>query len=229
MHPHVVIDLIAWAAAFAAGRYANALRKDAGAPLSAKPYPVAYFAWLACGTLAGAFGLGTLNLLLSDQPNIGRSVIGALAGGIVAVEAYKRLHDVSGSTGGAFVAAFSVGVCIGRIGCFMSGLDDFTHGTPSTLPWAVDLGDGVLRHPVQLYESIAMGVFALSYGIGLRVRARWAVVDGFYWMVLVYAAQRFVWEFFKPYGDVVGPLGLFQLVALALAAYAIAMLNRRVP
>ncbi len=34
----------------------------------------------------------------------------------------------------------------------------------------------------------------------------------------VYAAQRFVWEFLKPYPRVLGPLDLFQLLALVMIA-----------
>ena len=48
---------------------------------------------------------------------------------------------------------------VGRWGCFLSGLEDQTHGTPTALPWGHDFGDGMLRHPVQLYESFAMGLF----------------------------------------------------------------------
>ena len=43
---------------------------------------------------------------------------------------------------------------------------------------------------------------------------------GFYLFVGIYAVQRFAWEFLKPYGTVLGPLNLFHLLSLALAAYA---------
>ena len=36
----------------------------------------------------------------------------------------------------------------------------------------------------------------------------------------VYAAQRFLWEFIKPYGTVIGPFNLFHLICLGLLAYA---------
>jgi len=36
----------------------------------------------------------------------------------------------------------AVGIAVGRIGCFLTGLDDHTYGLPTTLPWAVDFGDG---------------------------------------------------------------------------------------
>jgi len=37
----------------------------------------------------------------------------------------------------------AIGVAIGRIGCYLAGLDDFTYGTPTALPWGHDFGDGV--------------------------------------------------------------------------------------
>jgi prolipoprotein diacylglyceryltransferase len=43
--------------------------------------------------------------------------------------------------------------CIGRVGCFLTGLADHTHGVATALPWAVGFGDGVGRHPTQLCES----------------------------------------------------------------------------
>jgi len=51
------------------------------------------------------------------------------------------------------------------------------------------------------------------------------VIDnGFYLAVGCYGLQRFVWEFFKPYGALVGPFTLFHLLSLALVAYAAFML-----
>jgi phosphatidylglycerol---prolipoprotein diacylglyceryl transferase len=48
--------------------------------------------------------------------------------------------------------------------------------------------------------------------------------NGFYALVLFYAVQRFLWEFLKPYGAVIGPFNLFHLVCAALALYALAMM-----
>ena len=45
---------------------------------------------------------------------------------------------------------------IGRIGCFQTGLSDRTYGKPASLPWGVDFGDRIFRHPTQLYEVVVM-------------------------------------------------------------------------
>ena len=51
-----------------------------------------------------------------------------------------------------------------------AGLLDPTYGVASTLPWARDFGDGIARHPVQLYESASMALvlFAVLWGFARR-------------------------------------------------------------
>ncbi len=82
----------------------------------------------------------------------GKSIVGGLLGGLVAVEFAKRRLGIVGSTGDAFVLPLAVGMSIGRVGCFLAGLADHTFGLPTSLPWGVDFGDGLPRHPTQLYE-----------------------------------------------------------------------------
>src|SRR6185312_11013974 len=128
---------------------------------------------------------------------------GALVGAIVGVEIYKAVRRIAGSTGGVFVGSFSLGLVVGRLGCLFAGLPDGTYGAPSRLPWAVDLADGIGHHPVQLYESAAMAVFLGAYLAGLAGHRPWAMRRGFYALCVWYAAQRFLWEFLKPYPTVV--------------------------
>ena len=47
------------------------------------------------------------------------------------IEAFKRFTGVTGSTGIVFAAPFAATVAVGRLGCFFSGLADFTYGTPT--------------------------------------------------------------------------------------------------
>ena len=185
-----------------------------------------YAVALIAGAAAGGFGAGTLNLWLSGEGGAGRSILGALAGAILAVELFKAVRGIRGSTGIIFVPAFATSVAVGRWGCFLSGLEDQTHGTPTALPWGHDFGDGVLRHPVQLYESLVMGGFlALAlYLIGRR--SPFFLRNGFYLMVLVYAGQRFLWEFLKPYQTLIGPFNLFHFLCAGLMIYSLVMIAR---
>ena len=218
---HTVFDVLAW---FAAGAAMLWLVRIERIEFPALVGTIGYLAPVVAGAGVGAFVFGTANLWLSGQTGFARSIEGGIAGGIIAVELYKRMHGITTRTGARFALPFAVGVAIGRIGCYLAGLDDFTYGTPTSLPWAHDFGDGVPRHPVQLYESAAMAAFALYYVIGVRRRDRFVIDNGFYLAVAFYGVQRFCWEFIKPYGTLIGPLSLFHLLSIALVAYAIGML-----
>jgi hypothetical protein len=216
---HAAFDLAAWGAggALSWALYRWRLRELTDA--LARRIDGGNFAALVAGALPGAWLAGSLNTLRGAQPALSHSVVGALAGAIVGVELYKALRGVKGSTGGVFVGPFAMGVVVGRFACLFTGLPDGTYGTPSSLPWAVDLGDGVGRHPVQLYESLAMALFLAAYLGGLARRAPWAMRRGFYALCLWYGLTRFAWEFLKPYPPVVGPLNIFHLLCGGLAAY----------
>ena len=128
----------------------------------------------------------------------GKTIVGGLLGGWVGVEVAKRIMRVTRRTGDAFVFPLILGIAIGRVGCFLTGLSDHTHGMATSLPWAVDFGDGVPRHPAQLYEI----AFLLVLGAVLivwsrRMRARWPG-DLFRWFLLGYLGFRFLVEFIKP-------------------------------
>ncbi|MFA9229587.1 MAG: prolipoprotein diacylglyceryl transferase family protein [Microgenomates group bacterium] len=185
-----------------------------------------YFPVLGLGILLGSVVLGSANLWLTGIPAIGRSILGALVGGVLAVEVYKTRRGITGSTGVILAPGFAGLVAVGRIGCALSGLEDNTYGTPTALPWSQDLGDGILRHPVAAYESLTMAAF-LAYALWAIARKdRYFLRHGFYLMVSTYAAQRFLWEFLKPYAAVIGPFNLFHLACLGLLAYAVTMIRR---
>ncbi len=221
---HRLFDLAAWAAGIGAGFAVSRWRL--GEAQAAVPRRHGYFIALAGGAILGAYLAGTLPTLAAGSPALSHSVVGALAGAILAVEIYKAAYGIKGSTGGVFVAPFAVGIVIGRWGCLFSGLPDGTYGAPTSLPWGVDLGDGVARHPVQIYESAAMLLFVSVYLAALARRADWAMRYGFYFMAMWYAAQRFAWEFLKPYPSVIGPFNLFHFICVGLFVYGLVWLAR---
>jgi len=226
MTVHLVFDLLAAALGMAAtlGVYRLRMRDRAEAALAEAG--AGYALALVAGAAIGGYGAGTLNLALTGVPGVGRSVLGALAGAILAVELYKRARGIRGSTGTVFVAGFATSIAVGRIGCFLSGLGDNTYGVPTALPWGHDFGDGVLRHPVQLYEAFAMASFLAVALAGFARRSPAFMVNGFYLCTGFYAAQRFLWEFLKPYASIAGPLNLFHLIALSLMVYSAVMIAR---
>ncbi|GAA4820448.1 prolipoprotein diacylglyceryl transferase [Sphingosinicella ginsenosidimutans] len=221
-HLHLLFDLLAWGSAAALGRLLYGWRlKAMAAPIAARIGPAYAFA-LAFGAIAGAWAAGSFNTGLMAVPHPSHSIAGALAGAILAVELYKWRRGIRISTGGIWVGPIALGIAVGRIGCFFAGVADETYGTPTTRPWGVDLGDGIARHPVQLYESAAMFGFLAIYLVALGRRARWTRTRAFYLFVMVYALQRFAWEFLKPYPRIAGPLDLFQLLCIAMIFYALA-------
>jgi prolipoprotein diacylglyceryltransferase len=217
---HAIFDIAAWMTA-AAGMYWLSHR---GLRFASQSFDLSYVAALVFGAGLGAYLFGSANLWLSGQSGIARSVEGALAGGIVAVEVFKWSAGITARTGARFALPLALGIAVGRLGCYFAGLDDFTYGTPTALPWAHDFGDGVLRHPVQLYESVAMGAFALLYLVAVLNRNAFVLTNGFYLLLVYYGAQRFLWEFLKPYGALIGQFTLFHLLSLSILLYAAVML-----
>lgn len=167
-----------------------------------------HVAWVGVGAIVGAalgaklaFWLDDPLAAFRDFPNLahlleGKSIIGALLGGLAGVELAKKIAGVRQSTGDAFVLPLTVGMCIGRIGCFMAGLSDHTYGNPTTLPWAVDFGDGQPRHPTQLYEiAFLLAQYAL---IHFRRAALVEPGDRFRAFMIGYLSFRLLVEFIKP-------------------------------
>jgi hypothetical protein len=220
-HPgwHIVFDAAAWISAAALARLLYRWRlKDRIAEATAVVGP-GYFIALGAGAVIGGYASGSLISLVGPAPTLSHSIAGVLAGAIIAVEAYKAARGIRTSTGAAFTGPLALGIAVGRWGCLFAGLPDGTYGAPTRLPWGVDLGDHIARHPVQVYESAAMAAFLVVYLLGLRARASWAMRRGFYVFCVWYGAQRLVWEALKPYPRLLWGLDLFQFIALGLIAY----------
>jgi len=216
---HTMFDLAAWLGGLGVSVLLYRWRlREAVAEVALK-VDGRYFAALGVGAVAGAWLAGSANTLRGSDPVLSHSIVGALVGAIVGVEIYKAARGIKGSTGGIFVGSFAFGAAVGRLGCFFAGLPDQTYGTPTSLPWAVDLGDGIGRHPVQLYESAAMALFLAVYLAALARRAPWAMRRGFYALCIWYGVQRFAWEFLKPYPRLIGPLNLFHVICAGLIVY----------
>jgi len=112
--------------------------------------------WLQMPALFVAHRHEPLTLLLGGQ-----SIVGGLIGGWLGVEIAKKLTHQHRSTGDRFVFPLLLGIAIGRIGCHIAGLADDTYGLPTTLPWGMNFGDGLRRHPTALYEILYCGLLAL--------------------------------------------------------------------
>jgi len=160
---HPVFETLAYASGYAVFRLNRALQGD----VVAEPQRWTVLAAAAVGALVGSRLLGLAEqwptvlqawqsghmLALFFSPG-GNTIVGGLLGGWLGVEIAKRMSGILRRTGDLFALPLCVGIAVGRIGCFLAGLADDTYGKPTSLPWAVNLGDGIGRHPVQIYEIL---------------------------------------------------------------------------
>jgi phosphatidylglycerol:prolipoprotein diacylglycerol transferase len=160
--------------------------------------------------------------LLREAPWLilqGQSIVGGLLGGLIGVELGKRFAGVAESTGDRFVTPILAGLIIGRIGCFIAGLSDDTYGNATTLPWGVDFGDGIRRHPTQIYDMVfAAGMWVLLR----RFRPILAREPGlqFKLMLAGYLLWRLLIDALKPV-PYAYPMGLAGIQVICLAALSI--------
>ncbi len=146
----------------------------------------------------------------------GKTIVGGVIGGLFAVEWVKRRIGERESTGDLFAAPIALGLAIGRIGCFFGGLADDTYGKPTSLPWGVDFGDGIPRHPTQLYESVfALGLFFFLLRMMKRPHRNGDIFKTF---MVTYMSWRLAIDFWKPEIRIAGFSGI-QWACLATLGY----------
>lgn len=207
--------------------------------------------WIVVGAMLGAasgskiaYWLNQPDVAFAGFPSLshlmaGKSIVGGLVGGWLGVEYVKWLRGVTASSGDVMVWPLTVGIVVGRIGCFLSGLDDQTHGLPTTLPWSHDYGDGIPRHPVQIYEIAYLliaatliecivfkkGASALSRGIPATA----GIPEGSAFKLFLggYLLFRLLVDFLKPveYSWPGGTAGLQWLCAAGLLYFGPHMLR----
>lgn len=148
----------------------------------------------------------------------GRSIVGGLVGGWVAVELAKRHYGIRRSTGDLFAMALPAGEAVGRIGCFFNGC---CYGSESAVPWAV-WEHGAWRHPAQLYSS---AVAAAIFGVVAFTRCRASLAEGFLFRLylVLFGLGRFCLEFVRVNPVVFGGLTAVQWFCLELVAMAAVM------
>lgn len=198
---HFVFELLAFGLGY---RYYRHLRGKKPDPISSGNR-----LWILIGAAAGAFlfsrllgGLEEPFLFFSGTLTpadyyANRTIVGGLLGGLVGVELTKKLIGEKESSGDLFTYPLILAVMVGRVGCFLSGVAEPTYGVPTGLPWGMDLGDGIPRHPVALYEILFLALLWIS----LRaVEKRYDLRSGlrFALFMIAYLLFRFGIDFIKP-------------------------------
>ncbi len=222
LHPHAVMEAIAYSGGF---QLYLLLRRRWKGPV----VPVEKNLWLLVGAVFGALVGSKLLAWVESWPDYyrfwkithsvamfagGKTIVGGLLGGWIGVELSKRILNIRFSTGDLYVFPLIIGMSVGRVGCFLTGLSDHTYGNRTNLPWAVNFGDGP-RHPTQLYDIVFLWILAAA----LFVRIKRPYENGriFRLFMLSYCLYRFCVEFIKPtYRHYLG-MSAIQLACLTAA------------
>lgn len=117
-------------------------------------------------------------------------LIGVIVAGIIFCRQYKKdfyeLADLA-------VIPVVFGLGIGRIANFINGE---LYGRPTALPWAVDFGDGIPRHPSQLYESAKnFVIFSILWMLTKKEKLQKGTL--FWVFITLYGLFRFFIEFVR--------------------------------
>ncbi|MBL0745238.1 prolipoprotein diacylglyceryl transferase [Chryseolinea lacunae] len=197
---HLILEYVAF---FLGYRYYVFLKKQTTDPIpSANRLTIILGASL--GALLGSRVVGFLENPLVDFSNVSllvlfnvKTIMGGLFGGLLGVETAKRIIGEKQSSGDLFTLPIIVGIFIGRIGCFLSGTNEFTYGTTTTFITGMNLGDGLKRHPLALYELVFLAILFLALH---RLYRRKKMPNGllFKLFMLCYFGFRFLLEFIKP-------------------------------
>jgi prolipoprotein diacylglyceryltransferase len=216
---HLVLEYLAFFVAF---RYYVYLRKREIDTISSNNR-LSIILGAIIGALVGSRLIGFLEnpLVLITVDNAWlimntKTIMGGLFGGLLGVEGAKKLIGEEQSSGDLFTLPIIVGIFIGRVGCFLSGIKEFTYGKVTTFAMGMDLGDGLQRHPVALYEMIYLLLLFLFLR---KLRNTAALENGrlFKYFMLAYFGFRFAIEFLKP--NVFFVLGLSSIQWLCVICY----------
>lgn len=145
-----------------------------------------------------------------------KTIMGGLFGGLLGVETAKYFIHEKNSSGDLFTLPIILGILIGRIGCFLAGTTEFTYGKQTSFVTGIDLGDGLLRHPLALYEVVFL-IILLSVFRSLYNRHTLDSGLLFKLFMLSYFGFRFLLEFLKP--NVYFVLGLSTIQWLCIICF----------
>ncbi len=196
---HLILEYLAF---FIAYRYYAYIRRHTDDQISSSNR-LSIILGASLGALLGSRIFGYLEhpvtISLENIPLIlnVKTIMGGLFGGLLGVELMKKIIGEESSSGDLFTLPIILGIFIGRIGCFLSGTEEFTYGQETTFFAGMDLGDGVIRHPLALYELVFLVILFITLK---RQMKRDNLKSGlvFQYFMISYFGFRFFLEFLKP-------------------------------
>jgi len=218
---HLILEYLAFFIAFQYYRY---LRKKSTDTISSNNR-LSIILGAVVGALLGSRLIGFLetpfaNLTLDNfilLLNV-KTIMGGLFGGLLGVELSKKIIGEKQSSGDLFTLPIIVGIFIGRIGCFLSGIKEFTYGKPTDFFMGMDLGDGILRHPTSLYELFFL-LFLFFVLKRIFDQNKFQRGQLFKIFMLSYFGFRFLIEFIKPNTFFIVGLSTIQWLCILCFVY----------
>lgn len=151
-----------------------------------------------------------INLLIS-----GRTIIGGLIGGYLAVYFLKRYLKIQIKSGNDIAAPAALGMAVGRVGCLLGGC---CYGIESPEALGINLGDGVYRYPTRIYEII----FDLALFIVFLYLKKTKVLQPgilFRYLINSYLVFRFFLEFIRETDKSPFGISYYQIICLLCLAF----------
>jgi phosphatidylglycerol:prolipoprotein diacylglycerol transferase len=215
---YTVFMILAFAAAFLCYRF-TAVRLD-------KETNSARFLIIIFALLGGIIG-AKLPILLFNYPLLfqypenlnvilsGKTIVGGLIGGFLAVYLLKRHLKIHIKTGNDIAAPAALGMAIGRIGCFFGGC---CYGIESPKFLGVNFGDGIYRYPTQLYEMVFdLGLFLLFLYLKKNKNLQPGIL--FRYLLNFYLIFRFFLEFIRESDKAFLGISYYQIICILCVVF----------
>lgn len=186
--------------------------------------------WMGAGALLGG---RTAYFLLPgpgflDVMHHGFHSVGVILGGFFGFVLYglyrwdeitkkQKFWDWMADYGELWVYGGAIGTFFYRIGCFL--IHCIEVGIPSNLPWAV-IDNGVARHPVNIYYSLA-GLVIFVMLIEMRSRRIFKRGIAGLFFIIFYTSSRFILDFFREQGIKYFDLSFSQIIFLIFFIFMI--------
>jgi phosphatidylglycerol:prolipoprotein diacylglycerol transferase len=181
--------------------------------------------WIIIGVTLGAFmgsrligGLENPGKLFQSKNiflyfYLNQTIVGGLLGGLFGAELVKFFIHEKKASGNLFTYPVILALIIGRMGCFSMGVYEETYGLPTALPWGMNLGDNIPRHPVCLYEIIFLLMLSATL---IQLEKKYLLQNGarFKIFMMAYCSFRFMLDFIKPHYTFSIGLSTIQIVVL---------------
>lgn len=216
--------------------YQKALTKDElPNPFESNNQKWEYYLYVIAGAMLWWMIVSTFDWAMIPGRNpewwflLSKSIAWALFWWIIIAELYKSINHIKTPTGILFLPGIVLWVLIGRLGAIATWLRDFTYWLPTSLPWWIDFGDGITRHPTMIYEMMLLTIFFIFFMFWLSSdKRKWWIVNGFYVFIITYFIYRFTIGFIQPYSTWWFGLSTYQVISVPMIIYGWWMVRKSI-